>query len=199
MALETPDVNLTGIRDPQRPVAVAVGVVLILVGVAGLSGILDMDVMGEGLVLGVFGVPLWLGVTAIVAGLLGIYLASFAGGATTFDKVAAGIVLPAVFMLSITDWALATGGVPALAIGVVALLLAVVLAAIGTFLLRWTPLMVVLPVVAVLALADWGLGLTALTPAESVTLPTLGLLVVVELLVAVIAFEGGRRLTGRVI
>lgn len=197
MALETPDVTLTGMRDPQRPVAVAVGVVLILVGVAGLTGILDMDVLGDGLVLGVFGVPLWLGVTAIVAGLLGIYLASFAGGATTFDKVAAGVVLPAVLLLSITDWALATGGVPALAVGVVALLLAVVLAAVGTFLLRWTPLMVVLPVVAVLALADWALGLTAMTPAESVTLPTLGLLVVVELLVAVVAFEGGRRVTGR--
>lgn len=199
MALETPDVDLTGMRDPQRPVAVAVGLVLVLVGALGLTGLADMDVLGEGLVLGVFGVPLWLGVTAIVAGLLGIYLASFAGGATTFDKVAAGIVLPAVFLLSITDWALATGGVPALAVGVVALLLAVVLAAVGTFLLRWTPLMVVLPVVAVLALADWGFGLTAMSPAESVTIPTLGLLVVVELLVAVIAFEGGRRLTGRVV
>jgi len=197
MALETPDVTLTGMRDPQRPVAVAIGVVLILLGVAGLTGILDMDVVGEGLVLGVFGIPLWLGVTAVVAGLLGIYLATFAGGATTFDKVAAGIVLPAVFLLSITDWALATGDMPALAVGVVTLLLAVVFAAVGTFLLRWTPLMVLLPVVAVLALADWGLGLTAMMLGESVTPATLGLLLVVELLVAVVAFEGGRRLTGR--
>lgn len=199
MALETPDVTLTGMRDPQRPVAVVLGVVLLVVGLAGLTGVLDMDVVGDGLVLGVFGVPLWLGLTAVVAGLLGMYLASFAGGATTFDKVAAGIVLPAVFLLSITDWALAAGGVVALAVGVVALLLGVVFAAVGTFLLRWTPLMVVLPVVAVLALLDWGLGLTAMMPGEAVNLPTLGLLLVLEIAVAVIAFEGGRRQTGRVL
>ena len=57
--------------------------------------------------------------------------------------------------------------------------------------------MVVFPVVAALALLDWGLGLTAMVPGEAVTLPTLGLLLVVELLVAAIAFEGGRRQTGR--
>ena len=194
MAFKKSIVDLTGIRDPQRPVAVAVGVVLVLVGALGLSGIGDMDV---GLVLGVFGVPLWLGLTAVVAGLLGVFLATFDGGATTFDKVAAGLVLPAVFLLSITDWALATGGIPALAVGVLALLLAVVIAAVGTFLLRWNVLMVVFPVVAALALLDWGLGLTAMMPGEAVNVPTLGLLLVVELLVAAIAFEGGRRLTGR--
>ena len=197
MAFKKTIVDLTGMGDPQRPVAVAVGAVLILVGALGLTGIADMNVVGEGLVLGVFGVPLWLGLTAVVAGLLGVFLATFDGGATTFDKVAAGLVLPAVFLLSITDWALATGGIPALAVGVGALLLAVVIAAVGTFLLRWNVLMVVFPVVAALALLDWGLGLTVMVPGEPVNLPTLGLLLVVELLVAVIAFEGGRRQTGR--
>lgn len=197
MAIKTPDVDLSGIRDPQKPVAMAVGVVLVVVGLAGLTGVLDMDVLEPGLVLGVFGVPLWLGLTAVVAGLLGVYLGSFAGGATTFDKVAATHALPAAFLLAITDWALAVGAVPALVGGLVTLLLAVVIVVVGTVLLRWTPLMIVLPVVAVIALLDWGLGLTAMMPGEAVNLPTLGLLLVLEIVVAVIAFEGGRRQTGR--
>lgn len=197
MALETPEVDLTGIRDPQRPVAVAVGVVLVLLGIAGLTGIMDYDYLGDGLVLGVFGVPFWLGVTAIVAGLLGVLLASYPGGATTFDKLAAGIVLPAVFFLAVTDWGLATGGIVVLALGLVALLLAVVFAAIGTVLLLGHPLALVLPVVAILAILDWVFGITAMLPTESANLPTLGLLVVLTLLVGVIGFEGGKRLTGR--
>lgn len=197
MATKTPDVDLTGIRDPQRPVAFAVGLILIIVGVAGLTGFLDTNVVGEGLVLGLFGVPLWLALTAIVAGLLGIYLSTFAGAATTFDKVAATHALPAAFLLAVTDYALAVGDVPVLALGLVTLLLAVVIVAVGTFLLRWTPLMIVLPVVAAIALLDWGLGLTAMMPGEAVNLPTIGLLLVLEIVVALVAFEGGRRQTGR--
>ncbi len=197
MVLETPEVDLTGIRDPQRPVAVTIGVVLILLGIAGLTGVLDFDYLDDGLVLGVFGVPFWLGVTAIVAGILGVVLASYPGGATTFDKLAAVIVLPAVLFLAVTDWALATDGLAVLALGLVALLLAVVFAAIGTVLLLGHPLAFVLPVVAVLAILDWGLSITALVPAESANLPTLALLVVLALVMVVIGFEGGRRLTGR--
>lgn len=207
MATRAPEVDLSGIRDPQRPVALVVGVVLIALGVAGVTGVLDMNVLTPGVVLGVFGVPLWLGLTAIVAGLLGIVLATFAGGATTFDKVAAGLVLPAALFLSITDWALAeaglvgggsmAGGVPVLVVAIVALLLAVVVAAVGTVLLLGHPLAIVFPLVALLAVFDWALGLTAVAPSRTVNLPTLALLVVLEVVVVAVAFEGGRRQTGR--
>ncbi len=206
MTTSASEVALRGIRDPQKPVALGVGAVLVVVGVAGVTGLLDMDVLASGLVLGVFGVPLWFGITAIVAGLLGIALATYAGGATTFDKVAAGLVLPAVLFLAITDWALASAGlltdgtlagalflVPA----VVALLLAVVIAAVGTILLRGHSLALVFPVVALLAILDWALSLTAMTASETVNLATLGLLVVLEIVVAALAFEGGKRQTGR--
>jgi hypothetical protein len=206
MTTSASEVDLRGIRDPQKPVALGVGAVLVVVGVAGVTGLLDMDVLASGLVLGVFGVPLWFGITAMVAGLLGIALATYAGGATTFDKVAAGLVLPAVLFLAITDWALASTGlltdgtlagalylVPA----VVALLVAVVIAAVGTILLRGHSLALVFPVVALLAILDWALSLTAMTASETVNLPTLGLLVVLEIVVAALAFEGGKRQTGR--
>lgn len=182
--------------DPQQPVALAVGIVLVIVGIAGLSGVLDFDLLGPGLVLGIFGVPFWLGVTAIVAGLLGVTLSFYPGGATTFDKIAAVLVLPAVFFLAVTDWALATGGL-VVVLGLIALLLAVVFAAIGTVLLLGHPLALVFPVVALLAIADWLLSVTAMVPAESANLPTLGLLVVLTVVVGALGFEGGKRLTGR--
>lgn len=196
MATNTDDVDLTGLKDPQRPVAFAVGLVLIVVGLAGTSGIIDSDVgLGPGLVFGLFGVPLWLGITAIVAGIIGIWLSLFPGAGTTFNKVAAGLVLPAVFLLSIVDWAIAAGGV-LYAVGAVALLLAVLLVVVGVVLLYGLKLSLVLPVVAVLALADWAVGLSAMAPAsEPVNLPTLALLVALELVVGVLAFEGGRRRT----
>jgi hypothetical protein len=206
MATRSLKVGLSGIDDPQRPVALVVGLVLIVVGVAGLTGLLDTDAvrgalgsdvgLGPGLVLGFFGVPFWLGVTAVVAGLLGVVLSFYAGAATTFDKLAAGLVLPAVLLLSIVDWALAGGNLLLVALSLIALLLAVALVAVGTLLLYGHLLVVVLPVVAVLALADWGLGLTALAPSgASVTLPTIGLLIVLAIAVGVVAFEGGRRTT----
>jgi hypothetical protein len=142
-------------------------------------------------------VPLWLGVTVIVAGLLGAVLAGYAGGATTFNKVAAGLVLPAVLFLAITDWALAVGGTLPLVVGVVTLLLAVALVAVGVVVFRGHPLALVLPVVAVLAIADWVFDLTALVAAEAVTLPTLGLLVVLAVVIGLVGFEGGQRVTGR--
>jgi hypothetical protein len=206
MATRSLEVGLSGIDDPQRPVALVVGLVLIVVGVAGLTGLLDTDAvrgalgsdigLGPGLVLSFFGVPFWLGVTAVVAGLLGVVLSFYPGAATTFDKLAAGLVLPAVLLLSIVDWALAGGNLLLVALSLIALLLAVVLVAVGTLLLYGHLLVVVLPVVAVLALADWGLGLTALAPSgASVTLPTIGLLIVLAIAVGVVAFEGGRRTT----
>lgn len=199
MALTAPEVDLHGIRDPQKPLTVAVGLVFIAVGVVALTGLLDMAPAGgdSSLLLGYFGVPLWLGVTVIVAGLLGAVLAGYAGGATTFNKVAAGLVLPAVLFLAITDWALAVGGALPLAVGVVTLLLAVALVAVGVVVFRGHALALVLPVVAVLAIADWVFDLTALVAAEAVTLPTLGLLVVLAVVIGLVGFEGGRRVTGR--
>lgn len=190
------DVDLSGIDDPQRPVAFAVGAVLVLVGIAGLTGLLDMDVRAPDIVLGVFGIPFWLGVTAIVAGLLGIVLSFYAGAGTTFNKLAAGLVLPAVFLLAVVDWLLA-GGATLVSVGVslIPLVLAVTLVAIGVILLYGHPLSLVLPVVAVLAILDWVLDLTGMLPTEAVNLPTLGLLAVLALAVGLIGFEGGTRLT----
>lgn len=201
MAITSREVDLTGIRDPQRPVALVVGLVLVGVGVAGLTGVLDVELdavpsFGSGLLLGLFGIPLWLGVTAIVAGLLGVVFSFSAGAGTTFTKVAAGLVLPPVLLLSITDWAIASGRPPTLVVGAVTLVLAVVFVVVGVVLLYGHPLVAVLPVVALLALADWGLGLSALAPAsEPATLPTLGLLLVLDVVVGAIGFEGGRRMT----
>lgn len=199
MSLRAPEVDLHGIKDPQKPITMVVGLVLVAVGVAAVTGVLDVAPAGgdASLLLGYFGIPLWLGGTVVVAGLLGAVLASFAGGATTFNKVAAGLVLPAVLFLAITDWAIATGGTLALAVGAVTLLLAVVLVAVGLVVFWGHPLALVLPVVAVLAIADWVLGLTALLPTEPVTVPTLGLLVVLAAVIGLVGFEGGRRLTGR--
>lgn len=199
MSLRAPEVDLRGIRDPQKPITLLVGLVFIVVGVAALTGVLDMAPAGgdANLLLGYFGIPLWLGVTVIVAGLLGAVLAGYGGGATTFNKVAAGLVLPAVLFLAITDWALAAGGTLALAVGVVTLLLAVALVVVGLVLFWGNPLAFVMPVVAVLAIADWVLGLTAMLPTESVTFPTLGLLVVLAVVIGLVGFEGGRRMTGR--
>lgn len=196
MATDVHGVDLSGITDPQRPIAFAVGAVLIVVGVAGLTGILDADVIDGGLVLGVFGVPFWLGLTAIVAGLLGIVLSFYAGAGTTFDKLAAGLVLPAVLLLAIVDWLLA-GGITLLTLGVglIALALAVVLVAVGVVLLYGHPLALVLPVVALLAVFDWVFGVTAMIPGETVNLPTIGLLVLLTIVIGLVAFEGGSRMT----
>lgn len=196
MSTRTPEVDLSGIDDPQRPVAFVVGLVLIVVGVAGLTGVVDADYLAPGLVFGVFGVPLWLGVTAIVAGVLGVALSFYEGAGTTFNKLAGGLVLPPVLFLAVIDWLFAGGiTVTAIALALVPLLLAVVFVAVGTVLLWGHPLVVVLPVVAVLAIADWALGLTAMVPADPVTLPTVGLLAVLAVLVGLVGFEGGTRMT----
>jgi|AntDeeMetagen134_2_1112570.scaffolds.fasta_scaffold01182_5 hypothetical protein len=206
MATRSLEVDLSGIDDPQRPVAFVVGILLVVVGVAGLTGLLDTGVvqglldidvgLGSGLVLGYFGVPFWLGVTAVVAGLLGIALSFFEGAGTTFNKLAAGLVLPIVLLLAIVDWALAAGSPVIVGLSVIALVVALVLVAVGELLLYGHLLALVLPVVALLTVVDWVFGLTALAPAgESVTLPTIGLLAALAVVVGLVAFEGGRRTT----
>lgn len=195
MAMRSPEVNLQGIRDPQKIVALVVGIVLVIVGLAGLTGVLDAAITADGTVLGVFGIPFWLGLTTIVAGLLGMWLSTYAGGGTTFNKIAAGLVLPAVLFLAVLDWALAVGGVLPLVLGAITLLLAVVLVVAGVVLLYGHPLALVLPIVAVLAIADWVFALTAKTPGEPVNGPTIGLLVLLAIAIGLVGFEGGRRLT----
>lgn len=196
MSTKTSEVDLTGIEDPQRWGAFIIGLLLVVVGVGGTTGIVDGNMIGPGLVLGVFGVPLWLGVAALVAGVLGIVLSSYAGAATTFNKLAAGLVLPPVVMLSIIDWLFAGGiTIPMVVLALVPLVLALVFVAIGTVLLWGHPLVVVLPVVALLAIADWALGLTAMGPSDPVNLPTIGLLVLLVFLIGLVGFEGGSRMT----
>lgn len=199
MARQAPRVDLSGMSDPQKPVAFGVGVLLIVVGVAGLTGIIDTDIgFGSGLVFGLFAVPFWLGVTAIVAGVLAIVPFSLYDGAgTTFNKVAAGLVLPAVILLAIADWGFIRVGHPlTFIVGLIALLLAVVFVVVGVALLFKRPLALVLPIVAVLTLADWTVGLTDLAPAsEPANLPTVALLIVLAAAVGVVGFEGGKRMT----
>lgn len=193
MANTSLEVDLSGIEDRQRPFALAFGVVLALLGAVSLSGLLSAD----GLLLGVFGIPVWLALVAIVAGGLGVAMSRYAGAGTTFNKVAAGLVLPAVLFLAVVDWSLAAGGVT-LVVGVGALLLAVAFAAIGTVLLWSHPLALVFPAVAVLAVAEWGLSLAGVgISAASVTVWTLGLLALLAVVVGVVGFESGRRMTGR--
>jgi hypothetical protein len=206
MATKSLEIDLSGIDDPQRPIAFVVGLLLLIVGVAGLTGILDTEVVQElldintelrsGLVLGFFGVPFWLGVTTVVAGLLGVVLSFYGGAGTTFNKLAAGLVLPIVILLSIVDWALAGGDLLTIGLSLIALVVAVVLVAVGTLLLFKHPLALVLPVVALLTVADWVFNLTAMAPAgKRVTLPTIGLLIVLAIAIGLVAFEGGRRTT----
>lgn len=195
MATRPAEVDLSGLRDPQRLVTVVVGLVLLLVGGAGISTVLGAAVLGDSLVLGIFGVPLWLGLTAVVAGLLGLGFATYGGGATTFNKVAAGLVLPAAFLLAVVDWALASGSALALVVGGIALLLAVLIVVLGVVLLVGHPLAIVFPVVALLAILDWVLGVTANSPGGAVNPPTLGLLLVLAVGVGLVGFEGGRRVT----
>lgn len=192
MASSSAEVDLSGIRDRQRPLALAFGLVLVLLGIVSLSGVLRID----GLLLGVFGIPTWLAAVAAVAGVLGVALSRYGGGGTTFNKVAAGLVLPAVLFLAVVDWALAAGGL-ALLVGLVALLLAVALAAVGTVLLWGHPVALVFPLVALVAVADWVVSFAGVeTPGAAVNLPTIGLLIVLAIVVGLVGFEGGRRLTG---
>lgn len=196
MATQPSGVDLSVIRDPQRPISFAVGLLLIVVGFVGLTGLIDTDVgLGPGLVFGLFGVPFWLGVTAIVAGLLAIVLSMYAGAGTTFNKLAGGLVLPIVILLTLADWAFAGGGLVSAGIGFVALLVAVALVGVGFLVLHRHPVGLVLPVVAVVTLADWLFGLTAMVPAARANLPTVALLVVLSVAIAFIGFEGGARRT----
>lgn len=197
MATVDQPTDLDGLVDPQRLAALAVGLLLVVVGAAGLTGVVDVDVgLGPGLVVGLFGVPLWLGVAAVVAGLLGVLLSFYRGAGTTFNKVATGLVLPAVLALAVVDWGLAVGSILTVVLGLLALLVAVALVVVGGILFFGHPLALVLPVVALLAIADWVFGLSAMTPAgEAVNLPTLGLLVVLTVVVGFVAFEGGSRTT----
>lgn len=197
MATSKVGVDLSGINDPQQPIAFGLGLLLIVVGTVGITGIIDVNVgFGDGLVFGLFGVPLWLAITALVAGVIGIVLSLYEGAGTTFNKVAAGLVLPPVLLLAITDWGFAVGNPLTMALGIVTLLLAVVFVVVGLVLLHKRPLSLVLPVVAVLTLADLGLGLTEMVPTtESINLFTLALLLVLEIAVGFVAYEGGRRVT----
>lgn len=206
MAAKVREVDLSGIQDWQQPLAFGIGVLLIVVGFAGITGIFDVHGLWneDSLVFGVFGVPFWLSVTALVAGAIGILLALYKGAGTTFNKVASGLVLPAVILIAITDWTVGVGGV-ALILGLVTLLGAVVCAVIGIVLLYKRPLMFLMPVVAVLAILDWVFNLTARWPpwiadpannvGAHVTIPTILLLILLAIAIGVAAFEGGSRVT----
>lgn len=112
-------------HDPQKPLALLFGVVLVVLGVADFVGLLVTD----GRFLGVFSIGPVTNVVHVLTGLLGIVLSTYAGAATLFNKLGGLIylvtfafgVLGTVAGIATTDWT--THGLH--------LLLAVVVGAVG--------------------------------------------------------------------
>lgn len=125
MASETQTANITGIQDPQRKLAALFGGVLVLLGVVGFSGVLATD----GLLLGVFSIPLVVNVVHMLTGLLGLVLAAYPGAGTLFNKVG-GVIYLVVFLVGALFVAAGYGGLNWATNGL-HLLLAVVVGAVG--------------------------------------------------------------------
>lgn len=192
MATAVPGPRFNRIQDPQRPVTFVLGGVLLAIGIAGLSGLLGIELAVVTVVAAVFGVPFWLGLTMIVAGLLGVILAMHGDSASTFNKVTAGLVFPATLLLAITDWAVGAGTAWAIGVGLLALAAALLVIALGTILLWGHPLSLVFPLAAVLAVLDWTGSIAAAVPAASVTGPTIGLIVTLAIGVGLVGFADYR-------
>lgn len=78
-------------RDPQQKLAKLFGATLVALGVIDASGVLSRD----GRLLGVFRIPPTVNVIHAFTGLLGLFLARYAGGATLFNKLG-GVIYAAV-------------------------------------------------------------------------------------------------------
>ena len=77
-------------RDPQRKLATLFGAVLVALGVVDASGVLSNE---DGRFLGVFRIPPSINAIHVLTGLLGLFLARYAGGATLFNKLGSVIYL----------------------------------------------------------------------------------------------------------
>lgn len=93
MSTTTTPVNLEKMRDPQRPLALLFGVVLLVLGIVDFAGVFVTD----GLLLGVFEIGVVTNVVHVLTGLLGIVLSRYPGAATLFNKLG-GLIYLLVFV-----------------------------------------------------------------------------------------------------
>lgn len=125
MATTTTAANLSKMRDPQRPLALLFGVVLLALGLVDLAGVLVTD----GLLLGLFEIGNVTNVVHILTGLLGIVLSMYAGAATLFNKLG-GLIYLLVFVFGAIG-TLAGVGATGWTTHALHLLLAVVVGTVG--------------------------------------------------------------------
>lgn len=94
MAVETGRTDLARRRDPQRPLALLFGMVLVVLGVVDFVAVAETD----GLLLGVFAIPLLVNLVHVLTGLLGLFLGQYEGAGTLFNKL--GVVIYLVVFLA---------------------------------------------------------------------------------------------------
>lgn len=90
-----------GAVDEQQWLAFLFGLVLFALGVLDLAGVMVTD----GLLFGVFEISIGFGVVHVLTGLLGMFLSTYTGAGTLFNKLGAVIYL-VVFLVS-AGWVLA--------------------------------------------------------------------------------------------
>lgn len=120
------------LRDPQRPLAVLFGVVLVALGVvdyalgaAGYSG----PLLADGRLLGVFEFSPVVNAVHVLTGLLGLFLARYHGASSLFNKLG-GVIYLVVFLAGAVAALAGVRGVN-WATNALHLVLAVVVGAVG--------------------------------------------------------------------
>lgn len=125
MATETASANLTRIRDPQKPLALLFGGVLVLLGIVDFVGVAGTD----GLLFGVFAISPLVNLVHVLTGLLGLFLGRYEGAGTLFNKLG-GVIYLIVFLAGVVVALAGVGGVNWATNGL-HLLLAIVVGAVG--------------------------------------------------------------------
>lgn len=133
MATSTGSTNLTGLRDVQRPLAVAFGVVLVVLGAVDFLGVVTVD----GRFGGLFSIPVWVNVIHVLTGLLGVVVGRYAGGGALFNKLG-GVIYLLVFVIGSVLTLVGVGGVNWWTNGL-HLVLAVVVGGVGFGIGEWRP------------------------------------------------------------
>lgn len=120
------------LRDPQRPLALLFGAVLVVLGVVDYGlGVADLggSLMTGDRLLGVFEISPTLNVVHVLTGLLGLFLGRYHGAASLFNKLG-GVIYLVVFLVGSLATLADVGGVNWATNGL-HLLLAVVVGAVG--------------------------------------------------------------------
>lgn len=125
MATATPSTIANEGRDPQGMLATLFGVVLVVLGIVGLSGLLTSN----GRLLGLLELSSAVSVVHILTGLLGIFLARYPGAGTLFNKLG-GVIYLVVFLVGSVALLAGAGGINWATNGL-HLLLAIVVGAVG--------------------------------------------------------------------